>query len=339
MKFIIVSEDTDYSPMFKVLFNDIFKYNKGIFISSPFNDKSKIKLFLFKVLYKKEINKYLNSKFEAIIRPKFKLLEEIENNKSKPTVVVFNNTSINKYYNKYTLLKVKERYPYVKFVLYFVDPVFQCIDSDAFKLASSNIFDLVYTYSKPDAQKYNFIYYPTPYSKIIDEPKNYIKGVFFCGNEKGRTELLKKVAVKLKSFNIPYNFYVEGEPEHSNRYFKVNNEEVKKYDEVIKATLNYSCILDLTQKSSKKSGLSLRAYEALVYNRILITNNPLIKEFKYYDPITMHYISNVSEIKKSWITMQLKNKIINNPFSPINFIKDVEQKLDYRGENKLWLKK
>ena len=91
MKFIIVSEDTDYSPMFKVLFNDIFKYNKGIFISSPFNDKSKIKLFLFKVLYKKEINKYLNSKFEAIIRPKFKLLEEIENNKSKPTVVVFNN--------------------------------------------------------------------------------------------------------------------------------------------------------------------------------------------------------------------------------------------------------
>lgn len=243
--------------------------------------------------------------------------------------MIFNNSSVNKYYNEYTLKSIREKYPNVKFVLYFVDSVFQCKNTNAVKLAKTGIFDLVYTYSKPDAEKYGYLYYPTPYSKINNLPQNTIKGIYFCGSEKGRTELLKDIAVQCKKLGVTYNFDVEGNPDNSNKYFQIREGNIKKYTDVVKKTINYNCILDLTQKSldGSKPGLSLRVYEALVYDRVLITNNPLIKEFKYYNPKTMHYIKSASEIKKEWVINKVKNNY-NGQFSPLNFAKDIEKRLN-----------
>lgn len=187
----------------------------------------------------------------------------------------------------------------------------------------------MYTYSKPDAEKYGYLYYPTPYSKINNLPQNTIKGIYFCGSEKGRTELLKDIAVQCKKLGVTYNFDVEGNPDNSNKYFQIREGNIKKYTDVVKKTINYNCILDLTQKSldGSKPGLSLRVYEALVYDRVLITNNPLIKEFKYYNPKTMHYIKSASEIKKEWVINKVKNNY-NGQFSPLNFAKDIEKRLN-----------
>lgn len=328
MKYIIVSENSNFSSMFKIMFNDIVRQNKGVFISDPFDERNKFRRFLFKLLYKKEINKYLKSRFEFIFKPKFNLMNEIKKLSPEPITIVFNNSSINKYYNEYTLRKIKNKYPRIKFVLYFVDPMFQCKNSDAVRLMTTNIFNLVYTYSKSDAKNYNLFYYPTPYSKILDVPKKTIKGVYFCGAEKGRTNLLNSVCDKLVELNIPYHFYVQGDPDNSSKYLKIVNGPVKKYDEVVKDTVMYNCILDLLQEKKDKfqSGLSLRAYEALVYGKSLITNNPNIKKFEYYNPKTMHYIKNASDIRKEWIINKVESNY-HDQFSPLNFVKDIEKRL------------
>ena len=70
---------------------------------------------------------------------------------------------------------------------------------EAIRLASHHLFDLVYTYSKSDAKKYGYIFFPTPYSKISEVPDNHMEGVYFCGNEKGRMSLLEAAANRLWS--------------------------------------------------------------------------------------------------------------------------------------------
>lgn len=328
MKYIIISEESNYSSMFKVLFNDLCIKKDNVFLDKYFYQRNKLYLFLMRALYKKEINKYLKSKFEFILRPDFSLIRAIKKYNRENICVIFNNSSVNKYYNEYTLKNIRNKYPNVKFVLYFVDSVFQCKNSNAVKLAKTGIFDLVYTYSKPDAEKYGYLYYPTPYSKMNNFSQNTIKGIYFCGTEKGRTVLLKNIAAQCKKLGVTYNFDVEGNPDNSNKYFKIREGNIKKYVDVVKDTISYNCILDLTQKSldGSKPGLSLRVYEALVYDRVLITNNPLIKEFKYYNPKTMHYIENAGDIKKEWVADRVKNNY-HNQFSPLNFAKDIEKRL------------
>lgn len=331
MKYIIVAENTIYSSMFKVLYNDVLKKRNAIFLSNYLDEKNEIRRLLFKALYKEKINRYLKNSFEFFLRPKFSLVEEISKLENQDICVIFNNASVNKYYNEYTLKKIKRLFPNIKLVLYFVDPIFQVSESMAVRLAKKNMFNLVYTYSKTDAQKYDFIYHPTPYSKIVDEvPHKIINGVYFIGSEKGRTPLLKQFANKFLKLGIDYRFDVTGDPQNSNKYFSVveNEKGIKEYPQVLNTTLRYNCILDLVQEKAQldESGLSLRVYEALIYNKVLITNNPAIKKFEYYVPTTMHYVKDKDEIQKSWINSKVDNHY-DGQLSPLNLIRDIEQRL------------
>ena len=67
MKYIIISEESNYSSMFKVLFNDLCIKKDNVFLDKYFYQRNKLYLFFMRALYKKEINKYLKSKFEFIL--------------------------------------------------------------------------------------------------------------------------------------------------------------------------------------------------------------------------------------------------------------------------------
>lgn len=331
MKYIIVCEEGIYSSMFKVLFNDLIVEEGNIFVDKRLDENNSARQFLFKVLYNRRVNKYLKNHFEPVLKPKFSLIVALRKLKGQPTCVIFNNACFTKhkeYYNEYSLKRIKKMFPNTKFVLYFVDSVFQPIAEDAVKLVNRGLFDLVYTYSKFDAKKYGYRFSPTPYSKISNIPSKQTKGVFFCGSEKGRTALLGSVAKRLVELNISYRFDVSGDPQHSNKYFEVTTGQEVKYEDVVKNTLQYSCVLDLIQDSLDGTlpGLSLRVYEAFVYGKALITNNPLIKTFEYYDPNYMHYIKDVSEIQADWIQSPLTSKYCGQ-LSPLNLARDIENNL------------
>lgn len=285
---------------------------------------------MFKILYKKKINKFLKSNFEQFLKPRYSLVNALKKANGQPTCVIFNNASLlSKYYNENSLRHIKEKFPNAKYVLYFVDSAFQPGAQDAVKLAKHNIFDLVYTYSKEDASKYGYLYFPTPYSKLNLGNNIPRKGVYFCGTEKGRTDLLTDVAKRLKAIDIDYQFDINGDHNNSNEYLDVSTEEKQVgYDKVLERTLKYSCILDLVQDSLDGTlpGLSLRIFESFVYGRVLITNNPSIKKFRYYNPEYMHYINDPSEIKSEWI-----NKLVESEYqgqlSPLNLASEIERKL------------
>ena len=331
MKYIVVCESGIYSSMFKVLFNDLLVEEENAFVDKHLDERNPVRRFIFKVLYKHKVNKYLKNCFEPILKPKSSVIVALRKLKEQPTCVIFNNACFYKdkeYYNEYTLRRIKEMFPNAKFVLYFVDSVFQPIAKEAMRLASHHLFDLVYTYSKSDAKKYGYLFFPTPYSKIYEVPDKHIEGVYFCGSEKGRTSLLEAAAKRLLELNISYQFDVNGEPQDSNEYFEVTTGQEAKYEDVVRDTLQYSCILDLIQDSldGTPPGLSLRVYEALVYGKALITNNPLIKTFKYYNPKYMHDIKDVSEIQADWIKSPHASEY-HGQLSPLNLAEDIEKRL------------
>lgn len=333
--YIVVSENGLYIDMFHVLFNDLLAVPENQFITTYWEDTGKIKNKVFSLLYKNKVNNVFNNSFEKIIRPQYSLERAIEAVSNKNPCVIFNNASLKMFYNIDNLKRIKRKFPNTKFVLYFLDSVFQPTAKRAFEFSKSGIFDLVYTYSKQDAERYNMIYYPTPYSKLINARVPSKKGIYFCGGDKGRLEELKRIARKLKDENIKYKFVVMGDEDKSNEYFRVNNTmDALPYSEVLNDSLNYNCILDLVQESAEGSypGYSLRVYEALVYDRVLVTNNPRIFEFKYYNPDSMHYIETVEDFDELWLNSNVENNY-NNQFSPIYLAEDIEQKLSEKERN------
>ena len=329
MKTIIVTEETIYSGIFSVMFEDIVLNYDAKIINTYLSEKSGIKKIILNVLYKNKINRFLKGSFEKILKPKFSLVNILDKYKNENILVIFTNASLQKVYSENNLKKIKGQYPKAKFILLFVDSIFQPQAKVAVELAEKNIFDIVYTYNQEDAKAFGYYYWETPYSTVNEFEKiEPSKGVYFCGSDKGRAEFLDKIASVLKNNNINFNFKVFGNKEKAYKNFKVLPVELKDYKEILKDTLEYNCILDIVQESNgEKCGLSLRAYEAVVYKRILITNNPSIKKFKYYDPSYMHFIDNENDIKKEWLTQKVSSNY-SGELSPVRFINDIENNLN-----------
>lgn len=327
MKYIIITEESLYSGIFEVMFNDIIKNENTEIISQYLYEESELRKDIFKFLYKNKVNGILRGAFEPILKPRYSLEKVLEENKNEECIVIFMNSSLQKFYTEKSLKKIKIKYN-VKYVLLFVDAIFQKQAQRAYHLMESEIFDLVYTFDKADSDKYKLIYFNTPYSKLNSIPsENKYNGVYFCGSDKGRTNILEAIAVKLNELNILYKFDVYSKIKTNKSYhFNFKSEDYKAYEDILKDTLEYSCILDVVQSGrNEHTGLSLRIYEATIYNKILITNNINIFNYDLYDPRYMHYIKDANEIKIEWFSDK-PDYSYNGELSPKLFIKDIEKR-------------
>lgn len=333
MKFLIVTEETVYSGIFSVMFDEIIYSKQADIVNQYLEENNFIRKHILDILYKNKINKYLKGCFEPLLKPKLSLVESLKKYKNEDVTVIFTNASLQKVYSENTLLKIKKQFPKIKYVLLLVDSAFQPQAKKSIQLAQKNIFDLVYTYNKDDAEKYGYLYWQTPYSSLAEAKKIIpIEGVYFCGSDKGRAEFLDRIAGVLIKNNIKYNFSIFGNKKVNYKNITVSPMKLRKYEDVLKETLKYNCILDIVQESNgEKCGLSLRAYEAVVYNRILITNNSCIKDFPYYDDSYMHFIRNENDIKKEWFTQKVASNY-SGELSPTLFIDNIENKLKIYGK-------
>lgn len=140
---------------------------------------------------------------------------------------------------------------------------------------------LVYCFDKIFCDQHNVLYLPQFYFKngpdaaIADEKKQ----VFFIGQDKGRIPVLRQIASYLKSINVDYSIIVcskNHDDDHLLSYIDTN----LSYEDVIDKVRQSSIILEVTK--NEQTGLTLRALEALFYQKKLITNNRRIREEKMY---------------------------------------------------------
>lgn len=148
-------------------------------------------------------------------------------------------------------------------------------------------FDIL-SFDKEDCKKYHFIFHNQTipiYNDLMREPIQY-DSVYFCGHEKGRLPLLKKLGVEMLEKGLKPCFEIVPSIKLQNIDIKgyehfISIVKRKSYRELVKEELSHKAILEIVQNG--QNGLTWRAIEALIYKRKLITNYIDIKEYDFYN--------------------------------------------------------
>lgn len=237
------------------------------------------------------------------------------------SIIVFDNESLS--YLSYKELMILKRHN--KLVLFFIDGIDNNYLSikNAKRLYKKGLFDLVYTYSILDSEKYNLKLNLSYYHKI-DLIYSGGTGVTFIGNVKKRFPIIRKILNYFNANNIPNDFYLSG---LKNDKINAHKIDYISYEECLKIINKYNVILDIV--NSDKDGMSLRYFEAVVYNKKLITNNKNVFNMPYYNRKNIQYFEKIEDIDLEWI-IQDNDDIsydYDGSFEPINFIKKIKSDL------------
>lgn len=179
-------------------------------------------------------------------------------------------------------------------------------------VAKDKIWDAVYTFDEFDAKEFgwkniNKCYFSI--SRLPDkssvENKNIKSEAFFVGGLKGeREKMILSLFEEGEKRGLKFDFVLScmNKKQFKNRIYKDKITYIKKwipYSKVLERTMHTNCIVEILQKNQQAQ--SIRYFEALYFNKKLLTNNPHIMELPYYNPMFMKYFSEVSEVDFDWL--------------------------------------
>ena len=241
---------------------------------------------------------------------------------------VFNNVSV-EYFEPGLLKKWKKRYG-IKLVLYMLD-VRDSYYSKGARIAMKYIpFDRIYTFYQSDAEKYGFQYFDCYYSKIkktgIDAFRasectsahnDLSKELYFWGSDAGRRPAIEAAVKRVRELGYRTKIGICFTDEKDSPLDGIVYNQPKEYENVISDVMNADVLLDIVGEYSK--GVSLRYYESFVYGKKLISNNPLVKLMRGYDPERVLYFTDPGEITAEFFENEI-DMGYEGLFSPVNWI-------------------
>ncbi|MDE6444893.1 MAG: hypothetical protein K2K64_10825, partial [Muribaculaceae bacterium] len=235
-------------------------------------------------------------------------------------------------------------YPKAKIVVYFTDLI--KINNMRFSNAPIDInylkslSDLILTYDPEEACHFGLTYYPVPLSRIenISDVKE-VWDVYFIGQAKNRLPLIMQTYHALSKKGLKVNFIISGVPKNNQENLPgityINGISLS-YKENIRTVLRSKCLLEIIQKNS--TGDTIRTKEALVYNKKLLTNNPLIVNAPFYNPEYICYFENPDDINPEFIKGLAKDEVVDyhykDQLSPLRLLEFIENHLNNEDKKK-----
>jgi hypothetical protein len=227
---------------------------------------------------------------------------------------------------------LKKRYPQAKFVKIFQDKVEGYLSFNPHDLPEKmrKSFDLVYSLSKADCQKFGFLYSDDFISKLDDSRISHnvpYCDVFFAGKAKDRLPLIVRVYDKLTSLGFKCDFYIVNDTGNvitrpGIKYAK----QLLPYPEMVSRSLNCACMLDINQLNF--DAYTIRFNEAVMYNKKILVNTDFVKTSKYYDPRFVQTFRDANEINADFIRKQIDvNYQYSGDFSPNKLIEKIDSEL------------
>lgn len=324
---VIFFAETDYNTMLEALFHDL-RNNPNVYFVT---EKSYPNSIAYRYLHSKKLRKITlglsNLMYLKLFFSYYRLPGVIRklNREYDHVSVLFHAAALRKpryplQYYKYLKKKVSLNLLYLD----FHDRLNACRVANA--LVERGVFDKVFTVDPEDAKKYNLNFSSTPYSKLrIEEPSELNKQLYFCGGEAGRAYMLYTIWKKAKEHGIILKYDLK----FAEKFMDFFENDVNvcftghlPYEEVLKRELSSVCILDITRRN--QSAFTLRPFEAVVYNKKLLTNNKNIKQFKYYDERYMRYFETAEDIDWDWVKEDIPvDYSYEGDFSPVYFLKEL----------------
>lgn len=189
-------------------------------------------------------------------------------------------------------------------------------------LEYSKFFDKFYVFDHSDIEKYpeynlkpshNFYFdYPLE-NNHVDKVNN---GLYFLGgHQKNRTNEIELFLNEISNLNIPINFNIVSKNNIAKYDFKhnqyinyIDSKSPMTFEENLYNVRGSDIIVDFL--NNVHQGLSFRAFDALGFDKKLITNNVTIKNYDFYHPnnIFIWNGNNIEELKKFIILPYIKIK-------------------------------
>lgn len=220
------------------------------------------------------------------------IIQTLEEKGFQDQILIINPELIEKEYH----LKIKSFTK--KYVAYLYDSVERC----PVEHLLDGIFDEIYSFDKNDIQQYGFKE-TTNYNYIEKQPvskKENIKNqVLYIASFDKRLEKVMVLKEAFKRINVSFRFIIVGKKttlhKLKNRFSNtISDLELrrKRIDQEDLKTLykETKVVLDIVREN--QTGLSFRVFEAMAFEKKLITNNNNIVDYNFYNPNNILVINN-----------------------------------------------
>ena len=239
------------------------------------------------------------------------------------------------------LPKLRKSFPSAKIVCFAQDLVTRIDDMYTLQHTDTEYAkrycDLFITFDTNDAKRYDIAYFPTVFSypRNICNASNGKYAMYFLGRDKGRAVLLAELSKRAKEYNQTVNFLIlEDEKEKPVPVdgLRYTNKGIT-YEENLQNVAGCNCIVELLQKNAASP--TFRLWEAICFNKKLLTNNCSIKESPFYDSRYVSTFSSIEDIDWEFVKNIAEPAFPDqNPFceqiKPASLIRFIETSLDIR---------
>ena len=174
--------------------------------------------------------------------------------------------------------------------------------SEQIKLRISKTLGRVYSFDQGDCKKYNIRYNTQFYS--FPDTQNTKSGdavydIFFIGKDKGRYDLIYRLANYLDESGITYSFKVFSDSEKKFERKDLITTDYLNYHDICRLICQSNAVLDIVQDGQE--GLTLRAMEALFYDKKIVTNNTHYIDLPFYSSESIYFLEDGLEGLKDFI--------------------------------------
>lgn len=331
--FYIIGTGKDYV---KVMWEDALHLDNVCYINSPMKTKYKGKKifdFIESKLYSFRINLRFNLPGKAIWRKDYSFNELKFDNRYTNVVVFSDITRLLSDVSYWEEKKEKNHLIYCVLLLNNCRHDLSKDNKEIMRILDFLPVDYIYTFDKEDARTFNLDYFPSMLSKISnfrDNCSNLDYDFYFIGQKKNRFADIINLYIKLTSLGYKCLFRVTGVDEKEQKKCPgiIYNDPIDYKDMIEELNLS-KCIVDI--KVPEQNGLSLRFFEAVIYNKLLLTNNESIKYEPLYNSTYMLSYSNVEELffEDSFIN-QIPDYHYEKVkcYSPITFLNKLEKRIE-----------
>lgn len=317
----IYTGDTKWGEVF---FSEIFGQDYFKYFRTEKDNLSYFQNLLLMANYSRKVKRLIGQPFKRMV---YKNLFYHDFGNELPVSIIFQGNKT-KFFNDYSFIKeLRKRNPKGKLVLYMIDIVSKNKELDPEYVNTT--FDLIVTYDKKDADKYGWVYVPTPFSKVeLPDSNEYPNtDVYFCGSAKERLNELVKFYDLCNGKGIKCDFYL---PDKIDDGLKcrdgIHYSTTLKYKENLGRLSRAKCNLELMQEGAV--GFTPRLWEAIMYDKHLVSNNKVIKESPYYYEKGIHFIDEgIDAISEKIQKPIVYPKEIKALLSPKHLLRVIDQEL------------
>lgn len=247
---------------------------------------------------------------------------------SEPTYILFQNISSREVTPSY-LKRFLKKHPNCIPVMLFTDPIDNYMSRYAKRLTEKIPAFHCMTYDPADAQRYGYHYTINIYSANELESVTPQYDIYFSFTGVNRLSTVQAVTDCFLKEQVNANIIIAGEPALA-QYIKEHSRGIqflksrKTYPEVLKDVSASNCLLEVLQEGH--TGATLRYYEAVCYNKRLLTNNKNIVNLPFYNPNYMKVFEKPQDIDCEWLkSHEPVSYGYDGRFSPIHLLEEMEK--------------